>query len=80
MILVPCKIEETKRPYTNLYEVLTDFLEGNDDCVKVENYTQKNATVCRECLYRAAKRFYNGQIMVIKRKDAIYLVKTIAIK
>lgn len=80
MILVPCKIEETKRGWTNLYEILTNFLEGNDDCVKVENYTHKNAMCCRECLDRAVKRFYPGQIRVVKRKDAIYLVKTIALQ
>lgn len=80
MTLVPCKIEETKRSWTNLYAVLTNFLEGNEDCVKVENYTHKSAISCRECLDRAIKRFYKGQIKVIKRGDTIYLVKTIALK
>lgn len=78
MVRVPCKIEETKRGWTNLYEFLTDFLEGDDDCVRVEKWTHKNATVCRECLARAAKRFYPGQIKVKKRGENIYLVKTIA--
>jgi len=80
MILVPCKIEETKRGWSNLKGLLKDFLEGDAECVKVENYTHKSAGVCRECLYTAAKRHYKGQIKVIKRGDDVYLAKTIAIK
>lgn len=80
MILVPCKIENVKRPKTRLQAMLTDFMNGDAACVKVENYPHKNATVCREVLYTAAQRRYKGQIQVVKRGDDIYLVKTIAIK
>ena len=80
MILVPCEISEIKRGYTDLEAILKDFMEGDADCVEVKNYKHKSATVCRECLYRSAKRKYKGQIKIIQRKDKIYLVKTIAIK
>lgn len=80
MILVPCKFENIKRPNARLKEMLTDFLNGDADCVKVENYPHKNARVAREVIYPAAKRHYKGQIKVIKRGDDIYLAKTIAIK
>ncbi len=80
MILVPCKIEETKRGYSDLKGLLKDFLEGDAECVKVKNYTHKSATVCRECLAAAVTKHCKGQIKVIKREDDIYLVKTIAIK
>lgn len=81
MILVPCKIENIKhRSNANLKEMLTDFINGDADCVKVENYPHKNATVAREVIYSAAKRHYKGQIKVFKSGDDIYLAKTIAIK
>lgn len=80
MILVPCKIEETKRGWSNLRGLLKDFIEGDAECVRVDNWTHKSATVCRECLHRAAKTHYKGQIKVIKRGDDVYLAKTIAIK
>ena len=82
MILVPCKIEDIKKrkTYTDLYKILTEFLEGEADCVKVENYKHKNAYVCRETLYRSAQRYYKNQIKIIQRGDDAYLVKTIAIK
>lgn len=80
MILVPCKFENIKKTHANLKEMLTDFINGDADCVKVENYHHKNATVAREVIYLAAKRHYKGQIKVIKRGDDIYLAKTIAIK
>lgn len=80
MILVPCKIEEAKRGWTGLKGLLKDFLEGDADCVRVENYTHKSATVCRECLYTAAQRHYKGQIKVAKCGNDIYLIKTIALK
>lgn len=80
MILVPCKIEETKRGWTDLKGLLTDFMNSDADCVRVSNWTHKSATVCRECLHSAVKRHYKGQIRVIKRGDDVYLAKTIAIK
>lgn len=81
MILVPCKFDNIKhRPNANLQAMLTDFINGDADCVKIENYPHKNATVAREVIYTAAKRRYKGQIKVIKRGDDIYLAKTIAIK
>lgn len=80
MILVPCKIEETKRGYTDLKAILKDFVEGDADCVEVKNYAHKNAKSCRGCLEDAVKRHYKGRITVIQRKDKIYLAKTIAIK
>ena len=94
MILVPCKIEETKRGWTDLKGLLTDFMNGDavcvrvsnwthksaTVCVRVSNWTHKSATVCRECLHSAVKRHYKGQIRVIKRGNDVYLAKTIAIK
>lgn len=80
MILVPCKLEDVKRSNAKLKEMFTDFINGDADCVKVENYPHKNATVAREVLYNSAKRHYKDQIRVIKRGDDIYLVKTISLQ
>lgn len=80
MILVPCKLENIKRSNANLKEMLTDFINGDADCVKVENYPHKSARVAREVIYLAAQRHYKDQIKVIKRGDDVYLAKTIAIK
>lgn len=69
-----------ERKYTDIYSILTDFLNSDDDCVKVEDFPHKNAASCVDSMRKSIKRFYDGSIKVIPRKGDVYLVKTEAIK
>lgn len=69
-----------ERNYTDIYSILTDFLNSDDDCVKVEDFPHKNTASCVDSMRKSIKRFYDGSIKVIQRKGDVYLVKTEAIK
>lgn len=84
MRLVPCKLEDLmashERSYMSIYSILTDFLNGNDDCVRVEDDTHLNVDSCVRSLRNSIKRYYDGLIKVINRNGDVYLVKTTALK
>lgn len=69
-----------ERKHTDIYLVLTDFLNSDEDCVRIEDYPHKNTNSCATSLRKSIKRFYDGSIKVIQRKGNVYLVKTICIE
>lgn len=84
MKLVSCNLEDVmvlpERKYSDIYSILTDFLNSSDVCVKIEDYPHRNVSSCVCSIRQTVKGFYKGQIKVIQRKGDIYLVKSNAIK
>ena len=71
---------EVKRPNSDIYSMLTEFLNGNDDCAKIEDWTHKSAYCCAASVAYSVKHFYPNQIKVIQRGGDVYLVKLVAMK
>ena len=71
---------KVKRRHTDIYLMLTEFLNGNDDCVKIEDWTHKNASCCAVSVARSARHYYPNQIKVIQQGGDVYLVKLVAMK
>lgn len=83
MKFIPTNIKDLKeiaKPYSDNYRILTDFANGNQDCVKVVDYTHKNAKSCYTSLANSINRYRKGTMKAIMRGDDVYLVKTIALK
>lgn len=70
-------INKRGRTGNYLFELLEEFANSDLDCVKVEEWTHKNATGCVTSLYRAIKRYNKTGIRVIQRRDEVYLIKDI---
>lgn len=67
---------EEKRVRTKLLVVLEEFIATNQKCVKIEDYTQRNAKVCRDNLYMATKRFkMQNTIQVVMSKGDVFLIR-----
>ena len=45
----------------------------------VQDWTHKNVKSCVESLSKSVRRFYKGQIEVMSREGAVFLVKTTAL-
>jgi hypothetical protein len=75
MRLIPADINEVKRPYARINDLILEFHESNLNCVKVEGYTQKTAFSCANSLRVSAKRLGLFHIKAMVRKDNVYLIK-----
>ena len=78
MKLVPCEINKLDyhpRKCTKLYKLLTEFANGDADCVRLEGWTHKNAKNCVNSIQLSINRYYKGLINVFTRDGEVYLVK-----
>lgn len=73
-------MKPVKRSNSDNYAILKEFLNSNDDCVKIEDWTHKNVNCCAVSMRTSIKHFYPNQIKVIQKGRDVYLVKTEAIK
>jgi hypothetical protein len=69
------KIDPNKYKKSKNYLLLTDFMESDMDCAKVENYTQKCARHCSTSLNISIKRYRMGGIRSIVRDGEVFLIK-----
>ena len=79
MKLVPYdlkKLDTRNYRATKLFELLTEFAESDNDCVKVEGWTHTSATSCSGAFSKAIKTFNMTGIKCIVRKGVVYLIKT----
>lgn len=63
-----------RRPYTNNFKVLQEFVEGDYDIVEVRDFTNKNASSCASSLNSSARR-YKFNVMVIRRGERVFLMR-----
>lgn len=78
MKLVPCEIEKLgyqPRKYSKIYKLLTEFANGDADCVRLEGWTHNNAKNCVNSLLLRINKYYKGLIHVFTRDGEVYLVK-----
>lgn len=57
------------------YKTLLEFVEGNLECAKVEDYTQTSAACCAASLNASIKRYHLDGIRAISRKGNVYLIR-----
>lgn len=79
MRLVPYDMNQFKkevRPYTNNMKFIEQFYDSDLTCVKVEDYTHKNAKTCANCLYTACKILrLEDRIKVRTFGENVFLIK-----
>lgn len=56
--------------------LLTEFMESEHDCVRVEGWQHKDAYSCVRALGTSAKRYHMYGVKVISREGEVYLIKT----
>ena len=74
---------ELKKSYfkkSELQKIIEEFLESGQDCVKIEDYNHKDATVCASSLNLAVKRYKMTGAKAISRNGEVFLVKTSLLK
>ena len=80
MKFIPVSETEIIKSYserTDVFETLNAFQESGLKCVKITEYTHKNANSCATALRVGIKRFNRYHIKVMVRKDNVYLVNTL---
>lgn len=81
MKLTKCDVNEFKEKYKKYYkkskwqEVLENFLESDMDCVKVEDYSNKDAKSCATALGTAIKRFHMTGVRSVLCDGEVYLIR-----
>jgi hypothetical protein len=75
MKLIPADINEVKRAYAHVRKIIQEFHESDLDCVKVEDWTHKDAGSCAWSLNSSAKRGGYHNIKAAVRKGKVYLIK-----
>jgi hypothetical protein len=77
--LIPYDID--KLQHVNEYKVsdnyglLTEFINSDLKCAKVEGYTQKDARCCAFSLRASIKRYHFNSITACQRKGEVFLIK-----
>lgn len=56
-------------------KLIDDFLESDMDCVRIEDYTNKDKDSCYAALYNAIKRYRKSGIRLVMRNGEVYLIK-----
>lgn len=64
-----------RRPKSDNFGLLSEFVNGGLECAKVEGYPHHDATTCATSLRQSIKRYGFLGITVAKRGDDVYLVK-----
>lgn len=73
MKLVPYdekKIGRIYRPCKN-QKIIQEFLDSGEKCVKVEDYSHRDAGSCRNALALSAKRMGISNVIVVTRKGRV---------
>lgn len=60
---------------TKNYKILQEFIDSDYDCVKVENYSHKDAKGCNWCLSASIKRYHLDGIKCVLRNGEVFLIK-----
>lgn len=79
MRLVPYdkkKLKDVNFKPTRNYEMLTEFVNGDNDCVKLEGWEHSNAYGCQASFTASIRHFKIGGVKCIVRKGEVYLIKT----
>lgn len=63
-----------RMPRSNNYGIIEEFVRSGYECVKLEGYTQRDATICALSLRASIKR-YGFHVDVAKRGEDVYLIK-----
>lgn len=61
--------------HTKNQKILQDFIDSGLDCVKIEDYPHKSASVCCGVLRKSAERFHMNNIEILYRGEDVYLVR-----
>lgn len=80
MRAVPYDFEkiELKKSYfkrSNNQKIIEEFLASGQDCVKIEDWTQKSAMCCAGVLNKSIERFKLTGAKAISRNGEVYLIK-----
>ena len=78
MTLVPYNKKELGRltyERTSNLKILEEFVRSDLDCARVDGYVHHSAASCASALRASIKRFGMHGVMVIKRKEEVFLVK-----
>ena len=84
MKLTPCDIsvlginEEVKKSENQ--KILEAFIASGLPCCEVVEYSQKSAARAQTSLYSSAKRYFGGEVTVMRRGEKVYLVRKEALK
>lgn len=74
MIMVP--YEKTKlSSKSDNFKVISEFLDGDYDCVELVDYPQKCANYCQTSLNASIKKYRFVGVKVMVRGEHVYLVK-----
>ena len=85
MIAVPYDFKkiELKKSYfkkSDNQKIIEDFLASGQDCVKIEDWTQKSAMCCAGVLNKSIERFKLTGAKAISRNGEVFLVNTSLLK
>ena len=76
------KIELKRGHYkkTEMQKILEEFLASGQDCVKIEDWTQKSAMCCAGVLNKSIERFKLTGARAISRNGEVFLIRVSVIK
>lgn len=78
MKLVPYdekKLDRVYKPCKN-QKILREFIDSNEKCVEVKEFTHRDAGSCRNSLALSLKRMQVYNVIVISRKGRVFMIKT----
>lgn len=78
MKLVPYdekKIGRIYKPCKN-QKIVQEFLDSGEKCVKVEGFSHRDASHCRNSLALSAKRMGANNVIVVTRKGMVFMINT----
>jgi hypothetical protein len=62
--------------YGYLHEILDEFCNSGEDCVKLEGWTHKDTDSCQSAFRTAIIRYNKQGVKCVARKGEVYLIKT----
>ena len=78
MKLTPCSLNDLEvamRTKTDLYPILTEFMNSGAECARLDDHGYKNANSAQASLYYAIHKYYDGLIKVFLVGEDVYLVR-----
>ena len=72
MRMIPCK----RIPIMGKnYAILKEFIDSDQDFVKIEGFPHKNPKSCQSCLCTSRRRYGFNNIGIVKRGEEIFLFR-----
>lgn len=65
----------SKPNYGRNIEIINEFIDGGDVCVKVEGWKHKSAGTCATSLNESIKRLHMSSVKAISRDGDVFLIK-----